>query len=433
MGIEQSHFNLFTPFLFNFVVMKLKLTVSLLSAAILFLRLPSAGAYNDHRGHNLDSLERVVARWTPDMEDNASLEELIDYNRACRDLMLGYEVLNGEKGLFYAKKAISISRREGWEEATADAARHIGQYFYGREVFDSAMVYFKEALASVEKMAGGATSPTSPEGYSESDIDDTRSALYGAIGNLYNVMDSLPLAMDYYERAGAIFEKYGWNESNSILYYNIGETWMDEGDLKQASDAYDKALGYAEASGDSLMLVSVYKGLGRLYMEKGKTRKSLRYLKKADAYYSAHPDYSPDFRTENLEFMRMVLSRQKSQMAWIIAGLAFITLAVIALVLIARQLRRIRQKKAEAEEIMDETLGEIRDSAKRQTVSAPELSEREKEILELLSKGYTAPQIAEALNLSQETIKWYRKKLIAKFDVANTAELISQAKEAGAI
>ena len=29
-------------------------------------------AYNDHRGHNLDSLERVVAHWTPDAIDKAS-------------------------------------------------------------------------------------------------------------------------------------------------------------------------------------------------------------------------------------------------------------------------------------------------------------------------------------------------------------------------
>ena len=57
-----------------------------------------------------------------------------------------------------------------------------------------------------------------------------------------------------------------------------------------------------------------------------------------------------------------------------------------------------------------------------------DLSDREKEILDLLAKGYTSPQIAEALNLSAETVKWYRKKLLAKFDVANTAELIAAAK-----
>ena len=64
---------------------------------------------------------------------------------------------------------------------------------------------------------------------------------------------------------------------------------------------------------------------------------------------------------------------------------------------------------------------------------APALSEREKEILDLLAKGYTTPLIAEALGLSPETIKWYRKKLLVKYDVANTAELVNRARECGAL
>ena len=84
--------------------------------------LPAAG-YNDHRGHNLDSLERVVARWTPDMIDRASTEELIVLNRAYRDLMLGYSAINGEKCMFYARKALSVSHPRGWNAADQDALR----------------------------------------------------------------------------------------------------------------------------------------------------------------------------------------------------------------------------------------------------------------------------------------------------------------------
>ena len=59
-----------------------------------------AGAYNDHRGHNLDSLERAVARWTPDAIDRAGTQELIDLNNACRSLMLGYSTTIGPKSEF---------------------------------------------------------------------------------------------------------------------------------------------------------------------------------------------------------------------------------------------------------------------------------------------------------------------------------------------
>ena len=50
-----------------------------------------------------------------------------------------------------------------------------------------------------------------------------------------------------------------------------------------------------------------------------------------------------------------------------------------------------------------------------------------------MAKGYTTQQIADALHLSYETIRWYRKKLLVKFDVSNAAELISLAKEYGLV
>ena len=391
-------------------------------------------AYNDHRGHNLDSLERTVARWTPDAIDKASDTDLVTLNRAYRNLMLGYNVLNGEKSLFYARKALSISLPRGWYAADSDAYRYIGQIYYGREQYDSARVYYLASLAAVDAMAAGATSPTNQEGYTEREIDDYYSALYGSIGNLYNMMDSIPQAMDYYEKAGAIFEKYGWNESNSILHYNMGETWLDEGDARKARAEYDKAMAFANASGDSLMIVDVWKGYGRLYMEKGQTRKSLSYLRKADAYYAAHPDFAPNFRTENLDNMKEVLSRQKMQLGRITGVLVALVLAAIGLV-ISR--RKKASEKAEEKSpvkvsaVLEETIREIGQPASSETL--PQVSSREKEILDLLTKGYTTPQIADCLGLSPETVKWYRKKLLVKFDVANTAELTSTAKDLGLI
>ena len=395
-----------------------------------------AGAYNDHRGHNVDSLERVVARWTPDAIDKATEEELIDLNRAYRDLMLGYEVINGEKAVFYARKAIAISRRKGWTEATGDAARHIGQYFYAREQFDSAMVWFQESLACVEKMAAGATSPSHPEGYAEIDIDDSRSSLYGAIGNLYNVMGDIPTAMDYYGMAGEIFDKHGWNESNSVLYYNIGETWVDEKDYAQALPAYEKSLDYARTAGDSLLVANALKGLGGLYLDTGKTWKALRCLQEADKYYSLHDDQEFRFRMENLDFMSQVLQAQKKALAWWLAVLALLIVLLVGLTLVLRRLRRLRREQAEAAEVIDETLEELR-PAPAETASekaaAPKLSDREQQILALVAEGKTNPQMAEALFLSPETIKWYRKKLLVKFDVPTSAALVSKAKDLGLV
>ena len=383
-------------------------------------------AYNDHRGHNLDSLERVVAHWTPDAIDKASDTKLLTLNRAFRDLMLGYSALNGEKCVFYARKALSISEPRGWEEANADACRYLGQCFWAAEQYDSSLFYYRKALSAVERMAGGATSPTNPEGYSEKEVDDTRSALYGAIGNLYNMMDSIPQAMDWYGKAGAIFDHYGWNQSNAILYYNIGETWVEQGDLRKATQAYEKSLGYA--TGDSLMVAMAQKGLGRAYMEQGRTWKALRYLHQADAYFSAHEKEELTFTKENYEYISQALMQERNILIGMIAGLIILIVLAASLFMLVKKLRLSKKEQAETAAIMEETLQEIKPA-----VGDIQLSAREKEILDLLTKGYTTPQIAEGLGLSPETVKWYRKKLLVKFDVANTAELTSTAKDMGLI
>ena len=59
----------------------------------------------------------------------------------------------------------------------------------------------------------------------------------------------------------------------------------------------------------------------------------------------------------------------------------------------------------------------------------PVLTPREKEILELIAEGYTNPQIADKIYLSQFTVDSHRKNLLAKLNVKNTASLIRLAVE----
>ncbi|MBQ9666520.1 MAG: response regulator transcription factor [Bacteroidaceae bacterium] len=52
------------------------------------------------------------------------------------------------------------------------------------------------------------------------------------------------------------------------------------------------------------------------------------------------------------------------------------------------------------------------------------LTDVEQDILRLICAGNTNPEIAQKLYMSTETIKWYRKRLLAKFKVKNTVELV---------
>jgi len=73
-----------------------------------------------------------------------------------------------------------------------------------------------------------------------------------------------------------------------------------------------------------------------------------------------------------------------------------------------------------------QALAEYQKSSKTEL---PVLTPREKEILELIAEGYTNPQIAAKIFLSQFTVDSHRKNLLAKLNVKNTASLIRLAVE----
>lgn len=382
--------------------------------------------YTDHRRKNLDSLENVVVKYTPDRIENATEEELSDLINAYDNLMNGYLQINRERSILFARKQIALASKKGWLVKKSDAEKTLGKHFWAMKQYDSAMFYYMNALNDVDKIAKIAADPDNSNGYSQVTADDSYSSLYGAIGNLYNMMDSIPKAMEYYRMAGEIFDKYGWNESNSILYHNIGETYLDLKDYPQARENYEKSLHYALASGDTLQISSAYTGLGALYLELGRTRKALKYLKEADNYYSLHEDQEFKSRIETLDLMGQVLSMQKKQLRTITLTAILLALLTVILAAVLRKAWIFRRQRDAADEAIDEAIEEEKNDETT-------LTERETEILPLIASGMTSPQIADKLFLSLSTIKWHRKRLLEKFDSANTAELISKAKEKGFI
>lgn len=408
------------------------------------------GQYRDHRVANVDSLENVIAGWTPERLATASYGERSRVAFAFRDLMWGYSVVNGERSLYMARRLAALAREENWLYSIYDAEKMIGQHFWAGGQPDSAAAHFRRSLEAVERMRAGETNAENPEGYDTVRVDDAYSSLCGAIGNLYNTMDSIPTAMEYYAKAGEIFEKYGWKQSSAVLYHNLGETWLDEGDLRQAKECYGESLRYAREAEDSLMVADALVGLAQVAVRRGRLSKALGYVRTADEYYSQHQDREPGGRIELLDVTDRVLSRQKRQRGVLaLVALALLVLAGAFQVLWER-LRRLRREKEAADEVIDEAIAALSPAAAPGADDAtggaaegwtdgeaedgkPFLSAREREILPLIAAGLTSPQIAEKLFLSLPTIKWYRRKLLEKFDAANSADLIARAKERGLV
>ena len=250
------------------------LTVAL--AVLLSLITPQpARAYTDHRNARVDSAEQVLK----------SGRRLSDKER----MDCYYTIVRGtlskdtEKHHRYCHEMLALTYRTNALNMREKALNHLGLQHYGREQYQQAEHYFSWAIAVTDSMQGDSR-------YSQEDIDDNYSQLYGALGNLYNIQDKALLAIEYYQKALPIFERHGWLESQTILHHNVAELWLSMGNREKAETEYLKAIATGEASGDSLMAALPRKGLVKIYIDEDKYEQALATAEQAYIYYSRHQD-----------------------------------------------------------------------------------------------------------------------------------------------
>lgn len=79
-----------------------------------------------------------------------------------------------------------------------------------------------------------------------------------------------------------------------------------------------------------------------------------------------------------------------------------------------------------------EVMGALR-PMKRKNVSEENVSltKREEEVLRLIAKAYTSPEISKALFIAESTVETHRRNLIAKLGVKGTKGLVKWAVEKG--
>ena len=61
----------------------------------------------------------------------------------------------------------------------------------------------------------------------------------------------------------------------------------------------------------------------------------------------------------------------------------------------------------------------------------PELTDREREVLDLIAEGHSNPEIAGRLTLSPKTVRNHISNIFSKLQVADRAQAIIRAREAG--
>ncbi len=235
-------------------------------------------AYNDHRNVRIDSLEAALKSQHPPTG--------ADLLRAYDELMRGYLPYDAKKTEDYGHRALALSYQLNALKIRQYVLRHFGLLCYGREDFEGAISFFNQALAVTDSMKQS-------NRYTQEELDDARSSLYGSIANVYNLQGKAHLAIHYYQQALPLFERNGWLESQSVLHLNVGELYLTMGNYAKAKKHYQEAVKKGEQAGDSLMSAMAWKGLGKVYLIQGDYVKTKATLEKCYGYYYAHRGEEP--------------------------------------------------------------------------------------------------------------------------------------------
>jgi two-component system, NarL family, response regulator NreC len=78
-------------------------------------------------------------------------------------------------------------------------------------------------------------------------------------------------------------------------------------------------------------------------------------------------------------------------------------------------------------------MNEPRDEAGSGENMLEALSDRERQVLELVAKGLTSPQIGERLGISHKTVARHRERIMAKLNLHSSTELVKFAIQTGLI
>lgn len=383
----------------------------------------AAWGYRDHRGRDLDSLERTISHWTPDALKAAPREQQNAYCQTCYDIAYGYLQVDSPRTIYYAQRAIEIAEVTGDSKSIYRNSILIGQVYWAKEQLDSASVYYNKASEALADMEAGWNNPD------KHDLEAMQSRLWGTLGNFYAVQDSLDQFSYYYAKAGEVFEKWEWWEDCSTLHRNIGEVYTDAGDLNKAKPEYEVGLKFAKQSGDSLIIAHALYGLGRWYQESGKTTKALEYLSMADEYFGEHQNEEPQARANTLAVMNAAhkeLYRNARLLA--IGACILLVLAAISGIVLVR-LKKTRKELSAMAEVLDETIEELR--PEHEASSSIHLAKREKEVARLIMEGKTTKEIAYEMGVNEQTVFWYRKRLYAKLNVHSAVQFASEMQRMG--
>ena len=108
-----------------------------------------------------------------------------------------------------------------------------------------------------------------------------RSAVYRKIADAFRNVRDEEIAINYYNKALEIEEKFGQKKNVSTVYEEIGATYYNSGDFQNSLTSYEKSLTLKEQSGDKAGASKVLSNIANVYETTYDYRNAIDYYQKS--------------------------------------------------------------------------------------------------------------------------------------------------------
>ena len=228
---------------------------------------------------------------------------------------------------------------------------------------------------------------------------------------------------------------------------NMGQLFLKQKKYTQAVLFLDEALAMAKESGEDELEIEILKILIETYessedFEKANTaikalmeiEKSVKSLQHQKIIERLQVEYEVKEKTQKISILELKNDVQKNrlQILWLFIALLAITstglLILFSLYKKNSKLKMIEMQTAisdyvaQLEEVKHEQKNKKNDTELRKKLEVLGLTERETEVLILISEGYKNLDIANRLFVSQNTVKTHIKNIFLKLDVKNRTQ-----------
>lgn len=390
--------------------------------------------------------------------------------------------LNHEReAMKYYLEALKIARDIQSEKNIAISLNGIGNVFVNIEQYDKAMPYFREALALEQKNGNqrGINYDLSNIGevhmltqnydsahyyYSEALVIGLQrnykadfAVDYYNLGVLYQKWGDYESSNEYFSKAIPVLEKYEVKRylANTYVYSGINHDNLQQ--YPQALEDILKGLKMAAQINTPEISMRAYDALSDHYQKTGKFNLALEnyqiYIALRDSVLgeetkrniaSLESIYKKEIQDKEIQQYQTEVKLQKSQKILYLLLIVLLLISASVSIFISR-LRRHNNKL-----IMEQMRNDIQEYIQRideyENKNAPEnqedersifyrnveaygLSEREIDVLLLISKGLKNDEIAEKLFLSVSTVKTHTRNIFTKLDVRNRIEAARKAQD----